>query len=123
MKGYCKIISVLVLSLATSESQSQFAAILSSDKISKSLNTTQVSYSSNLNQDKKTNYRFSKSALQRPAPIFRDNKIILAISNDIYTKNFGFFCRKEFQIEKFTKLPFRFRLGSLEYCNNLEEKN
>jgi len=39
-----------------------------------------------------------------------------------YTRDFGFFCRKELQFEKHTRLPLRFRLGSLEYCDYLEAK-
>lgn len=39
-----------------------------------------------------------------------------------YTRNFGFFCRKELQLEKSTRIPFRFRLGSLAYCDYLEMK-
>ena len=44
------------------------------------------------------------------------------ISENHFILNFGFFCRKELQFEKQTKLPLRFRLGSLEYCNYLEAK-
>jgi len=36
--------------------------------------------------------------------------------------HFGFFCRRELELEKTIRLPLRFRLGSLEYCNRLEGK-
>ena len=39
---------------------------------------------------------------------------------DYYTCNFGFFCKKELLIEKATKIPLRFRLGSLQQCNYYE---
>jgi len=41
---------------------------------------------------------------------------------DHYVKGLGFFCKKELQLEKVTKIPFRFRLGSLEYTDQLEGK-
>jgi hypothetical protein len=44
------------------------------------------------------------------------------ISADYYTRNFGFFCKKELQFEKATKIPLRFRLGSLQYNDYLEQK-
>ena len=44
------------------------------------------------------------------------------IPQDYYTQHFGFMCKKELAIEKATKIPFRFRLGSLQQCNYLEGK-
>lgn len=57
--------------------------------------------------------KFSQQATGRP---------LHPISEDYFTKNFGFFCRKEWQFQKRTTVPLRFRLGSLEYCDYLEVK-
>ena len=44
------------------------------------------------------------------------------VGADYYTQNFGFFCKKELGFEKATKIPLRFRLGSLQYNDYLERK-
>ena len=44
------------------------------------------------------------------------------ISPDTYTRHFGYFCKKELQIQKAIQLPLFFRLGNLEYVNRLEGK-
>jgi hypothetical protein len=44
------------------------------------------------------------------------------INPGFYTHNFGFFCKKELQFEKITKIPFKFRLGSVQQCDWMEGK-
>jgi len=41
---------------------------------------------------------------------------------DFYCSQLGFFCKKELKLESVTKIPFRFRLGSLQYNDWLEGK-
>lgn len=52
-------------------------------------------------------------------------KILLhkpVLAPDFYSKQLGFFCRQEIKMDKAIKIPFRFRLGSVEQCNWLEGK-
>ncbi len=44
------------------------------------------------------------------------------VSPDLYTRQFGFFCRKELQVEKLTNVKVRFRLGSIQQSDFLEGK-
>lgn len=44
------------------------------------------------------------------------------VSADYYTRHIGFVCKKELAFEKVTKIPLRFRVGSLQQCNYLEGK-
>jgi hypothetical protein len=44
------------------------------------------------------------------------------LRGDFYATHLGFICKKEYEVEKATRIPFRFRLGSLAYCNYLEGK-
>src|SRR5688500_883983 len=45
------------------------------------------------------------------------------IPGNFYTKRLGFMCIGENKLEKFTKIPFRFRVGSLNSNDRLEGKN
>jgi hypothetical protein len=53
-------------------------------------------------------------------PVFHAPSVVNTIGNNYYTQRFGFFCNKELLFEKTTKVPLRFRLGSLDYVNRLE---
>jgi hypothetical protein len=61
------------------------------------------------------------NTIASPGQVVRPS--LQALENDYYTRHFGFFCKKELEFEKTTRIPLRFRLGSLEQCNYLEGKN
>ena len=58
-----------------------------------------------------------KMAIQ---PVFQAPSVVGTISNNYYTRGFGFFCKRELKLEKATRIPLHFRLGSLDYCNKIE---
>jgi hypothetical protein len=73
-------------------------------------------------------FRSSKNKMKQKSDIYlrpsflRSFQSCAVIAADFYTCNFSFFCKKELQFEKATKIPFRFRLGSLQYNDYLEGK-
>lgn len=57
--------------------------------------------------------------------IFRAYKVqqlkVPGIAPDMYTRNFGFFCRQELKMYK-AHVPVSVRLGTMQQCNTLERK-
>jgi hypothetical protein len=121
-KAYCKNIVVLILTLAFGSSYGQQPAFQGNDG---QTDTSKNKYlrpvfsiipaNGTLPAGDGSMPRFNIRATQ-PA------LVVAGIRKDLYIKEFGFFCRKEMQIEKSIKVPLRFRLGSLEQCNILEQK-
>jgi hypothetical protein len=49
--------------------------------------------------------------------------VFYSMPSNIYYMQSGFFCKREWELEKKTRIPLRFRLGSLADCNALEGKH
>ena len=49
-------------------------------------------------------------------------KALAVLPANFSTKNLGFFCKQELKFESATKIPFKFRLGSVQYCDKMEGK-
>ncbi len=50
------------------------------------------------------------------------NRVIFPLSASHYVRTLGFFCTRELKLDRLTPVPFRFRLGSLDYVNWMEGK-
>jgi hypothetical protein len=82
-----------------------------------------------------TPFVFVKNVVEtsHPTPFFGLNfyisraadpvNVLYAQPANLYYLQSGFFCKREWEFEKTTHVPFRFRLGSLADCNALEGKH
>ena len=68
----------------------------------------------------------AKSAVAKPFSVHSSQKNAdyprSFLSPQYYSSQLGFFCKQEIKFDKITKIPFRFRLGSVEQCDRLEGK-
>ena len=59
----------------------------------------------------------------KPGPaIIKARSSLFVLEPSFYSAHLSFFCNTELKIEKITYVPLRFRLGSLDYVNYLEQK-
>ena len=63
-------------------------------------------------------FPFKKDTIKKSG----NETLMPVICSNFYTQNFGFFCKKELQLEKITKVPFKFRLGSVQQVDAMEGK-
>lgn len=56
-------------------------------------------------------------------PLQKNDRLsVPVVAGNFYVTQLGFFCKQEIKLEKITKIPFKFRLGSVESCDRLEGK-
>lgn len=67
--------------------------------------------------------RDSSSVILKQLPDSLKYFSLRVLPPDYYAANLGFFCKKELKIQKAVKMPVKFRLGTVEYCDRIEGKS
>lgn len=74
-----------------------------------------------LSASKDTIRTFFPARMMLSATFINGSSNNYAVPPDFHTRNFGFFCRQELKMQQ-AHIPLTFRLGSMEYCNRMEQK-
>ncbi|MEO6722431.1 MAG: hypothetical protein ABIN67_18830 [Ferruginibacter sp.] len=69
----------------------------------------------------KSSYKLPDKNLFLSQPLFSP-QIKEFIPPDFYVRQLPFFCKQEIKLEKATRIPFRFRVGTIEDCDRMEGK-
>lgn len=64
----------------------------------------------------------SKKICSFIGPVEIPERYSFHLAPKFYIQSLGVFCQNELQLEKMTRVAFRFRLGSLDYVNWMEQK-
>jgi hypothetical protein len=72
-------------------------------------------------------HNYKQSLNSRPNVVFKPVKEVKKpefsiIPQNYYSDRMGIICKKEWALERSTRIPFRIRLGSVQQCNYLEGK-
>lgn len=65
---------------------------------------------------------FIKSYFYSPASNINGYVNKEVVSPNFYVNNLGFFCKQELKFQAATKIPLKFRIGSVQYCDRMEGK-
>ena len=66
--------------------------------------------------------RQAGKGFQAAAPVTVTPVNLAPVPGNFYAEGLGYFCKKEIKFEKITRIPFKFRLGSVQQCDWLEGK-